>query len=99
MGQRQKLHDKLLTFCPNVYFQRPPADKMVYPCIVYKRDYAVSQFADNNVYRHTKRWMVTVIDRDPDSVIPDRVAFMPLSTFSRFFTADNLNHDIYSVYF
>ncbi len=32
----------------NVYFQPPPTVKMQYPCIVYKRDYLNTEFADNN---------------------------------------------------
>jgi len=43
--------------------------------------------------------MVTVIDQDPDSEIPDKVAEMPMSLFNRFYTADNLNHDVYNVFF
>lgn len=83
----------------NVYFQPPEALKMVYPCIRYERDNANSVFANNAPYRHTKRYQVTVIDRDPDSAIPDRVAALPLCTFSRHYTADGLNHDVYSLYF
>lgn len=83
----------------NVYFQPPETLKISYPCIIYTRDYAVTKFADNNPYTHTKRYSVTVIDKNPDSLIPDMIASMPLSTFVRHYTADNLNHDIYNVYF
>ena len=83
----------------NVYFQPPETLKMVYPCIRYERDNERSVFANNAPYRRTKRYQVTVIDRDPDSAIPDRVAALPLCTFSRHYTADGLNHDVYSLYF
>jgi hypothetical protein len=43
--------------------------------------------------------MVTVIDEDPDSDIPGKVAMLPMTLFNRWFAADNLNHDIYTVYF
>jgi hypothetical protein len=82
-----------------VYFQPPANIQMQYPCIVYKRDLAITQFASNNPYRYTKRYMVTVIDRNPDSSIPDKVAALPMCTFNRFFTADNLNHDVFNLYF
>lgn len=83
----------------NVYFQ-PPADvQMNYPAIVYKRDYAVSEFAGNYPYRYTKRYLVTVIDRNPDSTIPDKVAALPMCIFSRHFVVDNLNHDAFNLYF
>lgn len=101
MDRRLKLQ-LLLASLPGVakaYFQ-PPADiRMDYPCIVYQRDSLDTIFADNNPYRRTKRYQVTVIDQDPDSTIPDLVAALPFSTFSRHFNADKLNHDVYTLYF
>jgi len=99
MGQRLELHQLLETFTEHVYFQPPTNIQMEYPCIVYSRDYAYTEFADNSPYCHKLRYQVTVIDRDPDSAIPSRVASMSMSLFNRFFTADNLNHDVFSVYF
>jgi hypothetical protein len=66
---------------------------------VYKRDQAKNQHANNKPYLHTKRYMVTIIDEDPDSAIPDKVAALPNCTFNRAFATDSLNHDIYSLYF
>lgn len=83
----------------NVYFQPPAKFLMSYPCIVYNLDYVNSTFADNNPYSRFKRYAVTVIDKNPDSEIPDRVAALPMSSFTRHFTADNLNHDVYNLYF
>lgn len=83
----------------NVYFQPPSNITMQYPCIVYERDYAEDKHANNALYSHTKRYKVTIIDSDPDSVIPDKVAQLPLSAFQRFFVTEQLNHDIYNVYF
>jgi hypothetical protein len=99
MGQRLLLHQLLETFCDNVYFQPPTNVTLKYPCIVYKRDFADTKFADDGPYSYVKRYMITVIDRDPDSEIPSKVALMPLCLFNRFYTADNLNHDVYNVYF
>jgi hypothetical protein len=72
---------------------------MSYPCIVYERDDIDTKFADNRPYSHKKRYQVTVIDPNPDSEIPDRVAELPLCSFSRAFKADNLNHDIFNLFF
>lgn len=100
MGQdRLKLHQLLETFVANVYFQPPENLKLEYPCIIYKRDFADTKFADDKPYNHTKRYTVMIIDQDPDSEIPDKIASMPMSLFNRFYTADNLNHDVYSVFF
>jgi hypothetical protein len=99
MGQRLDLHQILLAMVSNVYFQPPTNVRLQYPCIVYHRDFADTKFADDEPYNHTKRYQITVIDQDPDSEIPDKVAALPMSLFNRFFTADDLNHDVYNVYF
>jgi hypothetical protein len=99
MGQRLQLHQLLETFTDYVYFQPPTNIQLKYPCIIYKRDFAETKFADDKPYNLTKRYMITVIDQDPDSDIPDKVASMPMSLFNRFYTADNLNHDVYNVFF
>lgn len=83
----------------NVYFQPPENLSIKYPCIIYARDYADTKFADNKPYNTTKRYSVTVIDKDPDSLIPDKIANLPLCVFNRHFKADNLNHDTYNIYF
>jgi len=82
-----------------VYFQPPPSIVMTYPAIVYSRGFALTNHADNIPYRHTKRYTVTIICKDPDSDIPDKVAALPMCSFNRFFTADGLNHDIYNLFF
>jgi hypothetical protein len=101
MAQRLELQAILTDILEtdNVYFQPPPTIKMEYPCIVYHRDYELTQFADDNPYNRRKRYMVTVIDPDPDSGIPDKVAALPLCVYDRFYTADNLNHDVYKLFF
>ncbi len=99
MAPRLDLHNVLESFTPNVYFQPPAKAELHYPCIIYERNYAVTEFADNSPYRFTQRYMVTVIDRDPDSDIPHKVASMPMSMFDRFYAVDDLNHDVYVVFF
>lgn len=83
----------------SVYFQPPSNVSMVYPAIVYNRDYATVDYADNSPYRRTTRYQVTVMDADPDSLIPDKVAALPLTKYVRHYTTENLNHDIFDVYF
>ena len=82
-----------------VYFQPPPTVQMTYPCIVYKRDFELPRFADDKPYKHDKRYLVTVIDRNPDSGIPDKIAALPLCVYDRFYTADDLNHDVFKLFF
>jgi len=98
---REELHQILVEVLgsDNVYFQPPSNIVMKYPCIVYNRDQNHTRHANNALYRYMKRYQVTIIDRDPDSEIPDKVAHLPLCSFNRFFRADNLNHDVYTLYF
>lgn len=83
----------------NVYFQPPDSIKIVYPAIIYNRDYQHDDHADNIRYAYCRRYQVMVIDRDPDSAIPDKVSELPMSKYVRHFTTEGLNHDIYYVYF
>lgn len=101
MGKRLDLHEllKAIPGVEKVYFQPPSDIYMEYPCIVYERDYRKTQHADNRPYLSTLRYEVTIIDRDPDSAIPEAVAALPLSLFTRHFQTDSLNHDVYNVYY
>lgn len=82
-----------------VYFQPPENVAIHYPAIIYNRDFQAAQYADNGLYSRKTRYQVTVIDKDPDSLIPDKVAVLPLTRYVRHFTTENLNHDIYDVFF
>jgi hypothetical protein len=82
-----------------VYFQPPPTVIMKYPCIVYERSNSDTKFADNYPYSIQARFKVTVIDRDPDSLIPSKIAKLQKCRFETHFTADNLNHDVFNIYF
>ncbi len=83
----------------NVYFQPPSSLKMVYPCIRYQRDALDTIHADNLPYRHQTRYELTVIDANPDSLIPGKIAALPLCSFNRHYAADNLNHDVFNIYY
>lgn len=98
-ARREELDSILKSITNNVYFQPPNNLTLQYPCIVYNRDRASSEFADNTTYRYTKQYEVTVIDRDPNSEIPDKVAYLETASHSRFFVVDNLNHDVFNLYF
>jgi hypothetical protein len=82
-----------------VYFQPPANIVLTYPCIVYKRDFAQTQFAENRPYTRGVRYQVTVMDKNPDSEIPAMIAALPMCLFDRFYTADNLNHDVFNLFF
>ena len=101
MVQRLELQ-QLLENIPGVakvYFQPPSNTLLEYPAIIYNRDDASVDHADNMLYRRSKRYLVTVIDRDPDSQIPDLIAALPLTRFQRHYAANQLNHDIFVIYY
>lgn len=84
----------------NVYFQPPESKQMLYPCFVYQRDQINSRFADNAPYKHKTRYSVTYINEDPDSdVVLDKMKNLPMCTHVRFYVVDNLNHDVFDLYF
>lgn len=99
MAQRLELQELLETFAPRVYFQPPENVDMQFPCIVYSRDGSFPQYADNTKYKNIKRYQVTVIDRNPDSEIPDRVEDLPRARFDRWYAADSLNHYVFNLFF
>lgn len=83
----------------HVYFQPPPDLKMQYPCIRYQRDDIHMVYANNSPYKHKKRYQVTAIDTDPDSDIHEKLMMLPLCSYDRSYPADNLNHDVFTLYF
>lgn len=99
MRSRLELDNIFRSITPNVYFQPPESIKMKYPCIIYHLDDYDIRNANNQPYMVNKRYMVTVVDKDPDSDIKDKVALLPMCSFSRHFNKDNLNQDIFEIYY
>ena len=83
----------------NVYYQPPESVKMNYPAIVYALEDIENTFADDGVYLSLKKYLLTVIDKNPDNVFVDKVAALPTCRFERHYTSDNLNHYVFIIYF
>lgn len=83
----------------NVYFQPPESIKMKYPAIVYSRSDIDNDSADNSVYKQSHYYQLIVIDEDPDSEIVEKVSKLPRCRFDRHYTADNLNHDTFTLFY
>src|SRR5688572_2868431 len=96
---RIELQETLQLLAANVYFQPPTNLQMNYPCIRYERSDIDTDHADNKPFNHRKRYTVTVIDKNPDSEIPDNVAKLPTASFDRHYVAENLNHDVFTLFF
>jgi hypothetical protein len=81
-----------------VYFQPGPNVTLNYPCIVYERDNASAEHADNIKYTWMQRYQVTYLDYSPDSDVLDKLMEYPYSEFNRHFATSGLNHDVYTIY-
>lgn len=102
MGQRLNLQAELeeLLGSRNVYFQPPESLRMNYPCIRYTRSSGETTFADNKPYTFTKEYTLYYIDPDPDSEMVEKIAMhFPMSRLDRHYTADGLNHDVFTIFY
>lgn len=101
MLKRLEFHKKLCQApgVKKVYFQPPSNTRMSYPCIRYNAEGGFSLPADDLRYLKSDRYTVIAIDPNPDSYIPNYI----LDTFrfakmDRTYTADNLNHFVFTIY-
>jgi hypothetical protein len=81
------------------YFQPPASVQMKYPAIVYGLNDVENTFANDGVYLSVKNYSVTVIDKDPDSELVDKVLLIPTCRFDRSYKKDNLNHYVFEIFF
>ncbi len=101
MASRLKLQTELeeLLGTRNVYYSPPASVKMQYPAIVYSRSNIDNTHADNSVYKQEYAYEIIVIDRNPDSEIVKKVSLLPRCRFNRHYPSDNLNHDVFTIYY
>lgn len=102
MARRRQLNEK---FCQilgtrNVYFQPPPSVKIKYPCIIYKIASRNDLKADDIRYRGMTRYEVTFITRDADSETPEELmGLFSYISHDRNYPAENLYHDVFTLYY
>ena len=105
-GSRLDLHNIFIDIlgtknqpASRVYFQPPATVKLEYPCIIYKRSKRKNFFSNNGLYIGMNQYLVTVVDKNPDSEIPEKIRKLPYCEFSTNFSVDNLSHDVFTLYF
>lgn len=101
MGERidlQKVLEEILG-TRNVYYQAPESQKMQYPAIRYSRKDVDNFFADNRVYTSKTVYELILVDSNPDSEFVQRILELPYCQFDRHYTANNLNHEVFTLYF
>jgi hypothetical protein len=101
MGTRLQLQAllKAIPGVKKVYFQAPGTEIMEYPCIVYEKSDTFKRHANNNPYLMESGYLLTVMDEDPDSPIFKAVDSLPKCRFDRAFGGDQLNHQVFEIYF
>ena len=103
MQSRLTLQEKLVEVLgsTNVYFQPPEDVRLKYPCIVYERNDVDAREADDYKYVRFMRYSVTYISRDPETnaFIEKMLETFKYSDYDRHFVTDNLNHEIFTIYF
>ena len=83
----------------DAYIQ-PPTEGLQYPCAMIERGgLSDIKFADNKKFRILKAYDITIMDRAPDSGIPDQVEGLPYAQFNRYFKSDGLHHFVFQLYF
>jgi hypothetical protein len=83
----------------NVYYQPPEDLKMSYPAIRYSVKNRTIKFANNSLYTKMLCYEITVIARDPDTTVIDKLLQFPYCAFDRHYNSDNLSHDVFTLYF
>lgn len=102
MAERLTLHEELceLLGSRNVYFQPPESVKMKYDAIRYALGGKNIARANNKVYRKVNQYEGVVITRNPETTIPDEMlSHFEMCSFGRPYTADNLNHYPFTLYY
>lgn len=101
MGKRSDLHEKLRAYYgTQIFFQPPETVKLRYPCLLYHLDSYDLQFADNKSYISKARYKMRYITKDPDDEkIQGVLNEFEMIKMDNFFTADNLNHYDYTLYY
>ena len=98
-ARRLELDSKFKELTNNVYYQPPASLVMRYPAIRYKLSDVVVSPADNLSYLVDSAYQVMVIDPDPDSEIAEQISQFPYCRLNAAYTADNLNHFVFTLYY
>lgn len=83
----------------NVYFNPPEDRDMNYPCIVYNLADIQVTHADNRSYRKCNRYQIIYITENPGDPKVQELEDLPMCTFDRHYTADNMHHYAYTIFF
>ena len=83
----------------NVYYQSPESVKMQYPAIRYSKKNIQSVYANNSKYLMRDCYELIVISRKPDDPVIKKLLALPCCGYDRQYIADNLYHDVLTIYY
>lgn len=93
----QTLLEKLLG-SEEVYYQSPGKNNMNYPAIKYSKSDFQTSYANDKKYLNKTRYEIIVIDILPDNPVIKKIMGLDYSSYDRGYKADNLNHDVLTLY-
>lgn len=80
-----------------VYFQPPSSIIIKYPAIVYNLSNIKTEKADNINYKKDRLYTLTLIHKDPDNDILEKLLDLPYCKMDSSFVSDGLNHYVFSL--
>ncbi len=83
----------------NVYYTPPESIKMQYPAIRYSKKKIESVHADDSKYLMRDCYELIVISRTPDHPVIKQLLALPYCGYDRPYVADNLYHDVLTIYY
>ena len=100
MADRLELHSVLqeLLGSSNVYYQPPESIKMQYDAIRYSKKTIDSKYANDRKYSMIDCYEIIVISRLPDDPVTKKLLSLPYCSYDRHYIADNLHHDVLTIY-
>ena len=101
MADRLDLQSKLeeLLETRNVYYQPPESIKMQYDAIRYSKKNITSMYANDAKYSMRNCYELVVISKRSDSPVVERILSLPYTSYDRHYIADNLHHDVITIYY
>lgn len=94
----QRLLEELLG-SRNVYYMPPESVKMQYDAIRYSKSTITKTYANNKAYSMKDCYELTVIAKLPDHPVIKKLLELPYCSHNRHYVADNLNHDVLTIYY
>ena len=83
----------------NVYYQPPGSVKMQYPAIRYSINKIDKRIANDSTYSILRSYELIVIDTKPDNPVIDKLLALPYCAHNTAYKADNLYHDVLTLYY